>query len=107
MPDAEAVRERRVNLARLDRELALGQGVQRLCSAHFLQLLGQSHDDQAHIADDSEQHLAQRLRMAAVEPALRCPVRRHPEMPELIKFPGESSGLHAEALNRALRVKRL
>ncbi len=76
LPHAQAIGERRIHLARLGGELALQDGFERFGGAHFLQLPGEPHDHQTHIADDRQQHLAQRLGLAGLEALLGRPIGR-------------------------------
>ncbi len=104
LPDAEPIGERGVDLARLDRELALGRGVVALRGAHLLQLLGEAHDDQPHVADDGEQHFAQRFGLPGIEAALRRPVGRKSEMAQLAEVARERRRRGAEAVQGGLAV---
>jgi len=72
-----------------------------------LQLLGEPDHDQAHVADDREQHLAQRLGLARFESALGRPVGRQAELTQLNQFASEPAGFAAEALFGGLPINEL
>ncbi len=72
--------------------------IERLGGTHFLQLRGQPHDYQTHVADDGEQHLAQALGLARLESLLRSPIRGKTEFAQLAQVARQASSLGAEAL---------
>ena len=80
LPDAEAVGERRVDGARLERAARAlgGRQVARVAQRH--QLLGETREHQARIAHHRQQHLAQRLGLARIEAVRRRPVARQSEV---------------------------
>ncbi len=69
LPDAEPVRERRVDLARLPREVQPGGVVELARVPHPAQLVREAHEHEARVGDDGEQHPAQRVRLAARQAA--------------------------------------
>ena len=102
LPDTEPVGEWRVDLAGFHGKSALAHGIQRLGGAHLLQLLGEPHHDQAHIANHRKQHLAQCLRLPRLETAFRGPIRRQAEAAQVAQAAGQPDGLRAESCDGAL-----
>ncbi len=96
LPNAEPVGERRVDLACLDRKFALHGFDAALRGPHFLQLFRELDDDQSHIADNREQHLAQCLGLTRFQAPLGGPIRRQAELPELDQLTREPGLLGAE-----------
>ena len=69
LPDSEPVRERRIDLARLPREVQPGGVVEIARVPHAAQLVREAHENQARVGDDGEQHPAERVRLAARQAA--------------------------------------
>ncbi len=61
-----------------------------------MQLLGEFHHDQAHIADHGQQHFAQRLRLPGFKSAFRRPIGHQPKMAQLGERAGEAHRLYAD-----------
>jgi hypothetical protein len=75
-------------------------GTDGLRRAHGLHLLGETYHHETHIADDGQQHFAQRFRLCRLQAALRCPVGRQTEVSQCVKLAREAHRLRAEALGR-------
>ena len=71
---AQAVGERSVDGARLERAPLALRARQLACVAQRDQLLGEPRQHQARVADDREQHLAQRFGLTRVQAERRRPV---------------------------------
>ncbi len=76
LPHAQPIGERRIDFAGFGRELAPQDRIERLGGAHFLQLSGEAHHHQPHVADDRQQHFAQRLGLAGLEALFGRPIGR-------------------------------
>ena len=98
---AEAVGDRRVDVARLLRDLdaaLLGQVVQR---PHVVQPVGELHQDHADVVDHRQQHLAEVLRL----PLLARRERDGPQLGDPFDDVGDVGAEQlADALDRRLRV---
>src|SRR5690606_21196724 len=95
LPDAEPVRERRIHLARLERETFALLGRSALHLAHPRELRGEPHEQQPRIAEDREQHLAQRFDLLARRRTARLP-RLSAERVDADQLGRHAHGLRAE-----------
>jgi hypothetical protein len=86
VPDAEPVRQGGEDFAGLDRDPFSQFGVPVPGPLQAVELVRQPHEHQAHIRDDREQHLAQRLRLRGREGRAGTPVLREPEGTEAQQF---------------------
>ena len=91
LPDAEAIRERRVDLACLPGEVQPCGVVEVARMPHPSQLVREAHEDEARVGDDGQQHAPQRIRL----PARQAPARRQrragtelAEAPEFLREDG-------------------
>ena len=73
LPDAEPVRERRIDLARLPGEVQTRGVVELARVPHAAQLVREAHEHQPRVGDDGEQHPAERIRLAAPTGRGRAP----------------------------------
>jgi len=72
-----------------------------------LQLSGEPYHHQAHIADDGQQHLAQRLGLAGLEAQFGTPIGRQSELAQLAQATRQVSRVGAEALFGGFPIQEL
>ena len=99
LPDAEPAGERRVDVHRLARDLALPVRFEVFDGAHVVQPVGDLHDHDPHVLGHREQHLAHGLGVDGALAAGRC---RRGDVVDLRRALDESGDVGAEAADQLL-----
>ncbi len=92
VPDPEAIGERRVDLAGLERRalLLLERGVLQVPQLH--QLLGQAQQHQPHVGGERQQQLAQAFGLGGLQRLTWVPARRDATVRNALQFARQSHG---------------
>ena len=105
-PGAEPVGERRVDLARLQRDAPPSVRIELACVPQPRQLQRETRNDEARVRSHGEQHLAQRLGLSGVQALLLAPPGGQADFAEPRQIAGQLQRLGADAPAERFGVDR-